>query len=421
MLRRHSEAFGFIAFIVLGFGVDLIDSGAVVLNSGNVDKVLAENEFVFINFYADWCRFSNMLSPVWDEFAEKAEAEFGPNTNFVIGKIDCDKESGLGTRFHITKYPTLKYVRNGVLAKREYRGQRSVEAFVNFIRDQTKDAVQEFTILKDVDELDSKKRHLIGYFEKKDSKEYENYRRTAANLKDDCEFHAGFGEVVDKMHPPGQSIVAFRTNKARSIEDDEVFRGNLHSYDEFSIWAADKCTPLVREITFENAEELTEEGLPFLILFHAPEDNESIKRFTEIVQRDLMEDKQNVNFLIADGVKFAHPLHHLGKSKSDLPLIAIDSFRHMYLFPKYEDMEIPGKLKQFLQDLYSGKLHREFHYGPDKDTSSDDPSAAQQQNNEVNTGNHDRVKRDQPKSPPPSQFQHLGPSKNRYTLLHDEF
>jgi hypothetical protein len=38
------------------------------------------------------------------------------------------------------------------------------------------------------------------------------------------------------------------------------------SYDEFSIWAADKCTPLVREITFENAEELTEEGLPFLIL-----------------------------------------------------------------------------------------------------------------------------------------------------------
>ena len=28
-------------------------------------------------------------------------------------------------------------------------------------------------------------------------------------------------------------------------------------------------------------------------------------------------------------------------------------------------------LPQFLQDLYSGKLHREFHYGPDKETSSD--------------------------------------------------
>ena len=38
----------------------------------------------------------------------------------------------------------------------------------------------------------------------------------------------------------------------------------------------------------------------------------------------------------------------------------------MYLFPDYADMETPGKLKAFLADLYSGKLHREFHYGPDK-------------------------------------------------------
>lgn len=80
-------------------------------------------------------------------------------------------------------------------------------------------------------------------------------------------------------------------------------------------------------------------------------------------------------------------------------------------------MEVPGKLKQFLQDLYSGKLHREFHYGPDtpSSTTSDDPSQ-----NVIDTGNnHQRVKRE--KNPPPSQFQHLGPSKNRYTLLHDEF
>jgi len=40
-----------------------------------------------------------------------------------------------------------------------------------------------------------------------------------------------------------------------------------------------------------------------------------------------------VNFLTADGSKFTHPLHHLGKSISDLPVLAIDSFRHMYIFP----------------------------------------------------------------------------------------
>jgi len=389
----------------------------VQLDSKNIDATLAENEFVFINFYADWCRFSNMLAPIWDEAAEKAEKEFTEKGKVVFAKVDCDKESNLGTRFHITKYPTLKYVRNGLLAKREYRGQRSAESFVKFVQDATADPIKEFKDLNELQDMDDNKRYIIGYFELKESADYSVFRRVATNLKDDCVFFAGFGEASKTMHPPSQSIVAFRPNKAKTNEDDETFTGNMKSYDELNAWAADKCTPLVREITFENAEELTEEGLPFLILFHAPEDNESIKQFTDVVQKELLEDKQNVNFLIADGIKFAHPLHHLGKSKEDLPLIAIDSFRHMYLFPKYEEMDIPGKLKNFLKDLYSGKLHREFHYGPDPASTSDEPKT---EDNVIDTGNHGkRLRRDS--DPPPSQFQHLGPSKNRYTLLHDEF
>ena len=132
---------------------------------------------------------------------------------------------------------------------------------------------------------------------------------------------------------------------------------------------------------------------------------------------------------------------------------------------------------QFLQDLYSGKLHREFHYGPDKETSSDAPQLDAKEavvagkeaedklrmaQNEVkcvvffgtfivdeqkiirknvrkifrtflfsgfflqiHTDEDDDAVKKRPKrtakDPPPSQFQHLGPSKNRYTLLHDEF
>lgn len=75
----------------------------------------------------------------------------------------------------------------------------------------------------------------------------------------------------------------------------------------------------------------------------------------------------------------------------------------MYLFPKFEDMFIPGRLKGFLQDLYSGKLHREFHYGPD--TSSNGVPQIEQKG---------------PTQPPESTFKKLAPSKNRYTLLRDE-
>ncbi len=56
----------------------------------------------------------------------------------------------------------------------------------------------------------------------------------------------------------------------------------------------------------------------------------------------------------------------------------------MYVFPNYEDIKlvnltvhscndynctcvisVPGKLKEFIEDLHSGKLHKDFHNSPE--------------------------------------------------------
>lgn len=126
------------------------------------------------------------------------------------------------------------------------------------------------------------------------------------------------------MHPPDVDILAFRPDRTTSVELDETFKGNSENFDEVLTWIQTKCVPLVREITFENAEELTEEGLPFMILFHNPDDKDSIRRYNQVVHEQLMGEKHAITFLTADGKRFAHPLHHLGKSEKDLPLIAID-------------------------------------------------------------------------------------------------
>ncbi|XP_051163713.1 endoplasmic reticulum resident protein 44 isoform X1 [Leptopilina boulardi] len=410
-----------LTFLLVSVWCNGANGGALTLTKENFDMTIASNELVFINFYADWCHFSNLLSPTFDEAADKIKEKFSQLGQVVVGKVDCDKQETIASRFQITKYPTLKLVRNGQPVKREYRGQRSAQAFLDFIEKQLEDPIKEFHDLKDLSNLDNKKRMLIGYFDRKDVPQYETYRRVATNLKDDCQFHVGFGicanekcdlgqvylhlEASRAMHPPGEPIIVFRSDKALSNDEDEIFKGNLNSFDELHIWAQQKCVPLVREITFENAEELTEEGLPFLILFHAPDDVESIKEYKDNIANTMASEKQNVNFLTADGVKFAHPLHHLGKSKEDLPLIAIDSFKHMYLFSNFKDMHIPGKLKQFLDDLHSGKLHREFHYGPDPEL---DPMQLIADQGKI------------PTTPPESTFKKLAPSKNRYTLLRDE-
>lgn len=58
------------------------------------------------------------------------------------------------------------------------------------------------------------------------------------------------------------------------------------------MWATDNCLPLVREITFENAEEITEEGLPFLLFFYHPDDLESVKLYKDIVGTHLLQEKR---------------------------------------------------------------------------------------------------------------------------------
>lgn len=62
--------------------------------------------------------------------------------------------------------------------------------------------------------------------------------------------------------------------------------------------------------------------------------------------RELYDQKASINALLADGHKFAHPLRHLGKTERDLPVLAIDSFQHMFLFPDMAELEVPGKLRE---------------------------------------------------------------------------
>lgn len=55
--------------------------------------------------------------------------------------------ASVASRFQISKYPTIKVLINGQPAKREYRGKRSVEAFVSFVQKQLEDPIQEVSSL----------------------------------------------------------------------------------------------------------------------------------------------------------------------------------------------------------------------------------------------------------------------------------
>jgi len=363
-----------------------------------------------------------MLAPVFEDASNKVAEEFQEDGKVAFAKVDCDKETGIAQQYHVSKYPTLKLFRHGQLVKREYRGQRSAEALSKYVTDMLKSVVVDITDAEDLDNLDRKKRHIIGYFENDQGADYEAYSKVASLLRDDCSFYVAKGEVSERDRIAGNKIVYRPPGEHNS---DMLYSGQITDYNLLLQWTQDKCVPLVREITFENAEELTEEGLPFMILFHDPNDMETPDQFRKTVARDLIGEKNSINFLTADGLKFSHPLYHLGKTNKDLPVLAIDSFRHMYLWPHTpkSDIDKGSLLKQFIGDLHSGKLHREFHHGPDpmeKKLEEDAPAEESKGEEHIQKDDANGDKPSKPTTPPESTFKKLAPSRNRYTILRDE-
>ncbi|CAG9533743.1 unnamed protein product [Cercopithifilaria johnstoni] len=381
-----------------------------LLNMDNHDDIIRNAQVVFVAFCADWCPFSRRLKPIFEEAAATFARE-NPTANVIWAVVDSVKQAKIADKYSVHKYPTMKVFINGELANKEYRSTRSVDALIAFVKQQLSSSIRDFVGKKDLEkQMDKSKRNVIAYFADKDSDEYRSFQKVATILREDCAFWVGIDEDLKAV---SRNMMHFRDP---DTEDEQKFMGNFTDYNYVKQWLTDKCIPLVREVTFENVEELTEEGLPFLLFFRNPGDKEGDRKFTELVMRELYDQKNAVNALLADGHKFAHPLKHLGKTEDDLPILAIDSFQHMFLFDSMNDLYVPGKLRQFVLDLHSGKLHKEFHEKMDQEMIDLQKLALKKL--ETFAGNDAKPSAAISfATPPPSVFKELKPSENRYSLL----
>ena len=93
-----------------------------------------------------------------------------------------------------------------------------------------------------------------------------------------------------KNERPSNDVVYYRPVQALN-EKETYYTGLINQQESLLTWSREKCVPLVREITFANAEELTDEGLPFLILFHKADDHDSVVAFEREVAKQLMSER----------------------------------------------------------------------------------------------------------------------------------
>lgn len=80
------------------------------VNKDNFDEILANNDVVVFDFYANWCGPCRMLGQVLEEIVEE-------NPSLVIGKINCDEEGELAQTFKIRSIPQLYIAKGGKVVK----------------------------------------------------------------------------------------------------------------------------------------------------------------------------------------------------------------------------------------------------------------------------------------------------------------
>eukprot|EP00488_Nonionellina_sp_1-RS-2012_P000792 TRINITY_DN125_c0_g1_i2.p1 TRINITY_DN125_c0_g1~~TRINITY_DN125_c0_g1_i2.p1 ORF type:complete len:388 (+),score=126.15 TRINITY_DN125_c0_g1_i2:139-1164(+) len=104
------------------------DDPVFVLVGSEFDKVIGQDQDVFVEYYAPWCGHCKRLAPEYEKVGEA----FGEVDSVVIAKCDATEND---TPEEIKGFPTLIFYPKGTTTGVKYSGDRKQEAIIEWIKE----------------------------------------------------------------------------------------------------------------------------------------------------------------------------------------------------------------------------------------------------------------------------------------------
>lgn len=80
----------------------------IELDNENHQKIIDENDFVLLDFWASWCGPCQSFTPVFEAASEK-------NPDMVFAKVNTEEQMELAARFQVRSIPMLAIFREQIL------------------------------------------------------------------------------------------------------------------------------------------------------------------------------------------------------------------------------------------------------------------------------------------------------------------